>query len=266
VSLNLEREITSGLSGRASYVYKNMRNVWDEIDTVRTPAYTIPFTINDPGPDNLPGTGDEQTFQTFDRPATIGSNRVYTSLEDNKADFHNLELAVNRRFSGRWMMLSSFGYTWSDMRHTAAAARTYSYRPSDRLFGDDGYETSTPWNYKIIGRYTLPYEVGLSGSWKVQSGFNYGRTIAVPFPGDGQRTVRVEPITANRYPNVQILDVRVDKGFSFGRYGKFTAMLDAFNLTNSGVVTSARTTVVNYQEVLAILNPRVVRFGVRYDF
>jgi hypothetical protein len=43
-------------------------------------------------------------------------------------------------------------------------------------------------------------------------------------------------------------------------------MLDAFNLTNSGVVTSARTTVVNYQEVLAILNPRVVRFGVRYDF
>jgi hypothetical protein len=24
--------------------------------------------------------------------------------------------------------------------------------------------------------------------------------------------------------------------------------------------------VVNYQEVLAILNPRVVRFGVRYDF
>jgi hypothetical protein len=266
VSVNLEREITSGLSGRASYVYKNMRNVWDEIDTIRTPAYTIPFTINDPGPDNLPNTGDEQTFQTFDRPATIGSNRVYTSLEDNKADFHNVEFAVNRRLSGRWMMLTSFGYTWSDMRHASGGGRTFSYRPSDRLFGDDGYETSTTWNYKIIGRYTLPWEIGLSGSWKVQSGFNYARTIAVQFPGDGQRTVRVEPITANRYPSVQIMDVRVDKSFTFGKYGRLTGMLDAFNLTNSGVVTSARTTTVNYQEVLAILNPRVVRFGVRYDF
>jgi hypothetical protein len=152
------------------------------------------------------------------------------------------------------------------MRHTAGGGRTFSYRPADRLFGDDGFETSTTWNYKIVGRYTLPYEIGLSGSWKVQSGFNYGRTTVVQFPGDGQRTVRVEPITTNRYPSVQIMDVRVDKAFTFGRYGKFTAMLDAFNLTNSGVVTSARTTTVNYREVLEILNPRVIRFGVRYDF
>jgi hypothetical protein len=267
VSVNLEREITAGLSGRASYVYKSMRNVWDEIDAIRTPAYTVPFSFTDPGADNnLATTADNQTFQTFDRPATIGTDRVYTSLEDNKADFQNVEFAINRRFSGRWMLLSSFGYTWSDMRHTAGGGRTYSYRPSDRMFGDDGYETSTLWNYKIIGRYTMPWEIGFSGSWKVQSGFNYGRTTVVQFPGDGQRTVRVEPITANRYPSVQILDIRADKSFSFSRYGRLGVMLDVFNLTNSGVATSVRTTTVNYREVLEILNPRVVRFGIRYDF
>jgi hypothetical protein len=100
----------------------------------------------------------------------------------------------------------------------------------------------------------------------VQSGFNYGRTTVVQFPGDGQRTVRVEPITANRYPSVQILDIRADKSFSFSRYGRLGVMLDVFNLTNSGVATSVRTTTVNYREVLEILNPRVVRFGIRYDF
>ena len=68
------------------------------------------------------------------------------------------------------------------------------------MFGDNGYETSTLWNYKIIGRYVLPYDIGFSGSWKVQSGFNYGRTISVTFPVEGARNIRVEPIDSNRYP------------------------------------------------------------------
>lgn len=268
ISVNLERELRPSLSGRVSYVYKNMRNVWGEVDAIRTPAYTIPYTINDPGPDNLAGTGDEQTFDTFDRPATIESDRVYTNPEGNDADFHNVEIGINRRFTGKWLLLSSFGYTWSTMLHdTTGYGRFFSYRPSRRMFGDeDGLETSTLWNYKVIGRYVLPYGFGVSGSWKVQSGQQYGRTISVNFPGDGQQTVRVEPITTNRYPTVGILDFRADKSFSFGRFGKLTGMFDVFNLTNAGTATTVRLTTVNYREVTAILDPRIVRFGLRYDF
>ena len=269
ISTNLEREIVEGLSGRVSYVYKNMRNIWDEVDAIRTPAYTIPFTINDPGPDNRPGTGDEQTFQTFDRPATIGQDRVYTNPDDNKADFHNVEIAANRRFAGRWMLLSSFGYTWSNMLHDSTGyGRFYSYRPARRLFGENGFETSTLWNYKLVGRYALPWDIGVSGSWKIQSGQNYGRTISVAFPGDSTQTVRVEPITANRYPTVAILDVRLDKSFRIGRTGKVTGMLDAFNLSNSGTITAFRQTTASglYREVTGILDPRIVRIGLRVDF
>ncbi len=268
VSVNVERELREGLSGRASYVYKNMRNIWAEIDTIQTPAYTVPFTISDPGPDNRLGTGDEQTFQTFDRPAGLGEDRVYTNPEGNDADFHTAELAVNRRFSGRWMMLTSFGYTWSTMLHdTTGFGRFFSYRPARRLFGDeDGHETSTFWNYKIIGRYTFPWDIGFSGSWKVQSGQQHGRTISVPFPGDGTQTVRVEPVTANRYPTVQILDFRFDKAFRFGKFGRFTGMVDVFNVINASPATTVRLTTVNYREVTAILDPRIVRFAVRYNF
>jgi hypothetical protein len=267
VSTNLEREIRENLSGRVSYVYKNMRNVWAEQDAIRTPAYRTPYTIADPGPDGVAGTGDDKTFQTFDRPATIGTDRVYTNPDNNKADFQNVEFAVNRRFSGKWMLLSSFGYTWSNMLHdTTGYQRFYSYRPARRLFGEDGFETSTLWNYKIIGRYVMPYDIGFSGSWKVQSGQMYGRTISVAFPGDGTQTVRVEPINSHRYPNVQILDFRVDKTMRFGKAGRLTGMIDIFNTTNSGTVTAFRTTTVNYREVTGLLDPRIVRFGVRYDF
>jgi hypothetical protein len=244
-----------------------MRNVWAEVDTVRAPAYTIPYTVIDPGPDNRVGTGDEETFQTFDRPASIGSDRVYTNPEGNDADFHNLEFAVNRRFANRWMLLTSFGYTWSNMLHDETGfGRFYSYRPVRRLFGDEnGFETSTLWNYKVIGRYLLPFDVGVSGSWKVQSGQQYGRTLQVTFPGDSQQTFRVEPVTANRYPTVSILDFRFDKSFTMGR-AKITGMLDIFNALNSGTVTGFRVTTVNYKEVTGLLDPRVVRVGLRLGF
>ena len=275
VSMNLEREIRSGLSGRASYVYKNMRNVWGEIDVVRAEAYTVPFSFTDPGLDRVTGTADDQVFNTIALPGGVGTDRVFTNTDDD-ADFHNVEFAVNRRFSDRWMMLTSFGHTWSTMYHVNTlgnAARpgivTTTYRPVDRLFGDNGLETSTLWNYKIIGRYVMPWEIGLSGSWKVQSGFNYARTMSVTLPVEGARTVRVEPIDTNRYPTVEILDVRADKSFRFGRYGTATLQLDIFNLTNAGTVTTVRVTntaTAPFNEVTAILNPRVVRAGIRFAF
>ncbi len=270
ISLNLEREISSGLSGRVSYVYKNMRNVWGEIDLARAANYTAPFTINDPGADRVVGTGDDQTFQTRALASTVAQDRTYTNNELANADFNNFEVAVNRRFSGKWMLLASSGMTWSKMVHTAAGGRTFVYRPVDLMWGENGRETSTLWNYKIVGRYVAPWDIGVSGSWKVQSGFNFGRTISVAMPGgDGNRTVRVEPITNHRYPNVSILDFRLDKSFDGGRFGKLTPMLDVFNVLNSGVPTTVRTTntaAAPFQEVTAILNPRVIRFGVRFNF
>ncbi len=228
------------------------------------------------------GTADDQTFQTFDRPLScptvptpgcVQSDRVYTNPANNKADFSTVEVALNRRFTNKWMLLTSFGYTWLNQIHSASTTvssgngQNFSYRPADLMFGDNGYETSTLWNYKVIGRYSLPYDFGFSGSWKVQSGGNWGRTISVPFPGDGARNVRVEPVTANRGETVQIMDIRLDKAFKFGKYGKLTGMFDAFNLTNAGTVTTFRNaTGATYKEVTALLDPRILRFGIRYDF
>jgi Carboxypeptidase regulatory-like domain len=273
LSTNIERELTTGLSARVSYVYKNMRDVWGEDDTIRNGSFTVPFTITDPGPDGVLGTGDEQTFQTFDRAASVGLDRVYTNPEGYDADFQNVEVALNRRMMGKWMLLTSAGMTWSKMQHYSATTptgytRAYSFRPADKLFGDEfGRETSMIWNYKVIGRYELPWGIGSSGSWRVQSGQQYGRTINVTFPGDGARTVRVEPITANRYPNVSIFDLRLDKSVKLpGQAGKVTFQVDGFNLLNSGVATAFRQTTVNYREVTELLAPRIFRVGFRWDF
>ncbi len=276
ISTNVEREIVAGLSARVSYVYKGVRDIWGESDPIRSAAYIVPITIIDPGPDNVLNTGNEQTFQTFDRPATLPQDRVYTNPEGYDADFNTVEVALNRRMMGKWMLLTSAGFTWSKMLHVSNATtpaptgytRFYSYRPVDQLFGDEfGRETSTVWNYKVIGRYEMPWGIGSSGSWRVQSGQQYGRTIAVTMPGDGARVFRVEPITANRYPNISIFDLRLDKSFRLPKQaGKMTFQLDGFNLANSGAITLFRQTTVNYREVTETLAPRIFRVGFRWDF
>ena len=260
LSTNVEREIVQGLSGRVSYVYKNLRNVWGEVDAARAPLYTVPYSFVDPGPDNsLATAADNQTIATFDRPASASSDRIYTNPQGNNSDYHTVEVALNRRFTNRWMLLTSFGYTW---RYDGTA----DYRPADRLFlNENGQEATTLYNYKLIGRYTLPWDIGFSGSWKLQSGDQWGRTVSVRFPGDGTRTVQVEPEHANRAPAVSIIDFRVDKSFRI-RGARLTGMVDVFNAANYGTVTGWRSTTVNYREVTGILDPRIVRFGVRFDF
>jgi hypothetical protein len=69
----------------------------------------------------------------------------------------------------------------------AGNLRSYFYRPSQLMFGDNGFETTTTWNYKVVGRYVLPYDFGLSGSWKVQSGYQYGRVTSVTFLATARR-------------------------------------------------------------------------------
>jgi hypothetical protein len=58
----------------------------------------------------------------------------------------------------------------------------------------------------------------------------------------------------------------VDKSFTLPGRAKLTAMFDMFNATNSSPVTNFRITTVRYREVIALLDPRIIRFGVRYDF
>ena len=280
-STHLEHELFPSLSLRGSYVMKMTRNEWAEVDLGRVNAYTVPFNFVDIGADNLRGTADDQTLALFDlRPGTP-SNRVYTNpgrvgLPGYDGDYHTVEFAINRRLKANWLLLTSFEHTWAtDFRNPAQAstsnlavvrhATAYLWRPNQRRLGRD---SSTFWNYKLLGRYEFPWAVSAAASYKLQSGYNWARNISVALPTAGAETIMAEPISANRSPNVHILDFRLEKGFALGgRRGRITGMVDVFNALNSDVETNFRiTSGARFQELIALLDPRIFRFGIRYDF
>jgi outer membrane receptor protein involved in Fe transport len=284
LSFHVEHELREHFSLRGSYVYKNQRNGWGEVDLLRYNQYTIPFAFEDIGADNVRGTPDDQVVNLFDRPAGLGSDRVMTNpgniegMVDNYGNYHTVEFGVNKRFSDKWLLLSSFEYSWLEdwrqsniststlavLRAQQPAISPFVWRPNQRHLG--AAETSI-WNYKLVGRYIFPYEIGVSASYKLQSGFNYERDQSVSLPNAGAENVPMEAFDARRAPNVGIFDVRLEKAFSLGRPGSVTAMVDIFNLTNSGVVTNARNrTGSRFLEVISLLDPRTIRLGIRWEF
>ena len=285
VSTHYEQELREGLSGRVSYVYKNLREEWAEVDLARVNVQTIPVALTDRGPDGIAGNGDDAALTLYTIPAGTPNQRFFTNPTDPAydSDYQSVEVALNRRFRNGWMLLTAFEHTWlkefvgvgSATSVLSAAGNTKAYSWNRNLRQADR-ETTTVWNYKLIGRYALPWDFGLSGSYKLQSGRQWGRAANFTVPVLGLQTVRVEPVTANRAPNVHIVDFRFDKSVRFpNRFGRLTAMVDVFNLLNLGTPIVFRTQsgnavagepFGNFKEVLALLDPRIVRFGVRYEF
>ena len=178
------------------------------------------------------------------------------------------------------MLLTSFAYTWLDQFHATttntgaldalAQGEAYNWRPNQRLFGDEGKETSTLWNYKVIGRYTFPWEIGFSGSWKVQSGRQYGRsTQRRRSPATSLKASASRTVTANRAPTVSASSTSaLDKSFSFGRYGRLTrhgGHLQCAEQRHCHELLDGRPA-RTISACMGILDPRIVRFGVRYEF
>jgi hypothetical protein len=284
LSFHVERELMENFSLRGSYVYKNQRNGWGEVDMARYDQYTIPFTFNDIGADNVAGTADDQVLNLMDRPRGLPSDRVMTNpgnvpgMPDNSGNYNTFEIGLNKRFSKNWLLLTSFEHSWlSDWRRSASSTSTlgvlrslqpvlttWLWRPNQRYLGTSD---TTFWNYKLVGRYVFPHDIGVSGSYKLQSGFHFARELSVNLPNAGAEAIPAEPIDSNRAPNIGIFDIRVEKTFSIGRAGRIAGMLDIFNLTNSGAVTNARVrSGSRYREVISLLDPRIVRVGFRYEF
>lgn len=76
------------------------------------------------------------------------------------------------------------------------------------------------------------------------------------------------PVNSDRAPNVGFVDFRVEKAFTVHeRWGRVTGMVDIFNLFNQGTIANYRNySGSRFKEVYALLDPRIVRFGIRYEF
>jgi hypothetical protein len=180
-------------------------------------------------------------------------NQVFERWPNWSMSYAGLEITAVKRLSRRWMMNASLttniewfdgGYGWNDSR----------------------------WMAKISFLYQLPWGFNLSGFANAREGMVSPQVINVYTPErrakgyPSSTQLHVEKYGDTRLPDFYNANLSLSKDLRLGRYGKLTAQIDAFNIFNFNHVLARNNILTHpsYGETWKILNPRIIRLGLRY--
>jgi hypothetical protein len=278
MNVSYERQFWGESSVRAAYVRKQVRDEFATRVPARDGQYTIPVqrTVDIRGFDT--GITGQQTFTLFDIPAGLSTQNIVATIPDGEGsyDYDTIQLAFNKRFHRGLFIQSSFDYQWRDELRNASNPSTSplnadpintTYYQNAAVYREVGNrQKNTNWNYRLLGRYEFPYQIGFAANFRVQSGWPWARRISAPLPNLGTVFFFIEPIENNRSDTVAIVDLRADKTFGLGRY-RFRVIADVFNVLNSNAVTNFNLlNGTQFNRIIAPLDPRTAMLGLRFEF
>lgn len=283
----VERQVITDLGVRVGFVWKKDYNGWQQSGLGRPySAFNVPITIADPGPDgNFNTTADNGSLTAFNldstsRPATT----IVENVDGYEGTYKTLEFAANKRYSNRWSMNASFSYTWTNEFNNSYFSNRFSNTVSQASFfgpyglnpNDRNEHEFTNWNSKLSGTVDAGWGVNITPVLKLQSGAPYGRFANIPgctaavtsnCLNYGSQFILVEPIGTRRQDTVAVFDIRAEKQFRFATKARVGVFADVFNIMNSNTaVNLAWVSGATFERATTVLNPRIAKFGVKFDW
>jgi outer membrane receptor protein involved in Fe transport len=268
VTTYVEREVAPNFGVRTGFVWNGRRQVRGTIRADRPfDGYTVPVPIRDPGPDGRAGTADDgATFTAYNlAPQYTGLPAVNltANLPDAaNSDYYTWELTATKREGGRWSLLASVAETWSHETNLAGGA---SFTPNALINTDDARNMFKTWQAKVNASVRLPWDVRMTPIYRHQSGMPFGRTFVATL-NYGNATILAEPYDAERTPNINVFDVRSEKGVTVNR-ARLTGFFDVYNIFNTNAEQALSVSSgSSFLRPTAITPPRVARVGVKVQW
>ena len=281
---SIDQEITAGLQARFSFIRIFEKNLYQIVnDAIPVSAYNIPVAVTDPGRDGVTGTSDDRQLQFF------GVDARYRGLQDlvltntgASNNFSTFNFILTKRMNEKWQLLGGYTLIRRNRWESSSTTTDVGGLPNDlnqRLYpgigtGDTAIH-SWEWEFQMSGTYQLPRGISVSSVLKSQKGQAYNRVLnysdvlrASSAILSSASSFSVEPFGTFFLPAVTIWDLRASKQFTLKERHKLDAMFDLFNVPNASTILAVdRTTGPNFNKrVTQILNPRIFRLGVRYNF
>ena len=271
-SLTIEHELIPGMAMRVTGFYGKNVNTYRLQNNLRPyDLYTIAITNRDPGPDNRVGTADDPgTSVTYYEYPTAYAARTFQQpmlINDSKADanYKSFEVAVSRRLAGRWQVMGSYSATRTHEPWVANTGSIISYDPNAEIIAANN---TWEWLGRASGAYHFPADVVVSANFEHRSGDPQARTVSFT----GGRTIRsitlrAEPIGSMRLPNINLMDIRVEKSFRLAPGQSVEVWLNVYNMLNINTITG-RTILSgpNFGRPTSIVPPRVAEVALSYTF
>lgn len=273
VNAFVERQLVPDMGLRVGYVYKKLNDMLRLRDLGRpSELWSVPFQVNDPGPDGLAGTPDDgKPFLAYNLSTVTVSRFEWQSREDYDHWYKNLDITLNKRMAQRWSLLATFLYTWNH--------RTWFGAPNNPNEAYNNVADSTIWTFKLFGTYEGPYGILISPVLRHQAGDPIPRRMSVSTNG-GTFTMVLEPEGSYREDHVTIVDLRAEKQFRLGatRVGLF---FDLYNLANANAAETQDSIIgrrvvrqpdgsslelPRFLRPTVIIAPRIAKFGFKLTF
>ncbi len=230
------------------------------------------------------------------RPGVSTRNGFDLTNGEREQELKSASLTLHKRLSNRWMMRGHLSYqSWK--WHIPGGANE---DPTDTLGGGivDGTEVlqgsgfaSGPkgnvfingrWSYNLNGMYQIapdrPWGFNVAANLTGREGYplryadRINRATIADNGGSGLDVpLRADP-NAFRYPNVHVVDLRIEKELSFSDFGVtlgvdvFNALNESYVLQRQGVLAENGTPLASAGSVLETLSPRIFRLGARLSF
>jgi hypothetical protein len=136
------------------------------------------------------------------------------------------------------------------------------------------YMVLPKYQFVANGMYQAKWGVNLGANWVLRQGY------AIPYfrsrvaTGDPLLNLKnvlvVDDVTRFRLPSVSSLDARFEKAFKI-RTANLMFDLDVFNIANAATVLGKQydlrlTGPTGFDKILEVMNPRILRLGLRVNF
>ncbi len=301
--LGVDHELVKDFRLGLQFIYKENKNIVEDVDKNNgyDPLATddqgnliwLPYDFVDPGWDGEWGTDDDKNMTVYGladgRPTRTWQG---TNPPDAKRTYTAVVLTFDKRMSSGWQLQGSVLYS----AFRGNAAPTYGATEGESSMFDNpnvmlnSYAPTSfdrPFQLKLIGSVILPLDIIFTGYFQARSGSPWRRTIErVYFPSslatqDTYTWVAPEKNGSRRNPPYTMLDIRIEKAFAIGDFGKLSLYLDAFNLGGrSGYSVNGNPypriwyyrdppeidLSSGYGDVTSAYGVRSVRFGAKFSF
>ena len=296
LQFGVDREVMPnfGISGTftwrhfTNFVWRNNGLTGADYRQIDTFTGTLPAV----GSFSIPIYGVAPGRMPADRAATI-----YRERDGYTQRFLGFEIAATKRLSNRWM--ARFGFSTNNhteyfdspaahgdptpliVSNAGLSSVNLGTGPNMdggkvmRLSSGSGksgiYQVLPSYQFVATGLYQAPWGINLAANMVNRQGFStpYFRSqVSTADPNSRLKSVLlVDDVGENRLPSVTSLDARIGKEFAFNRV-RFNVDIDVFNVLNENVVLGRQydLRVTTADQVLEIMNPRVLRLGLRFNF
>lgn len=285
IVLGLEHEVMRNFGVSLNYTWRNYTDFnWTQTDGVRADDYILAGYV----------TGNRSPIGPYNVPfynvnsAAVPSDfaRVHEKREGYSQKYWGVEIAATKRMSDRWMMRMA----WSTNDHReyfngASSQGDPTAKPSAPN-KDGGFVITQSTNsgksgiYMALPKYQFIHTMAYEMKYNILLGMNYLYRQGYSTPyfqsqvagssdalGGTKSVLLVNDVSAYRLPNVHSLDGRISYALNIDRT-RIHVDFDVFNLlnTNTTLQKVLDTRLSTFNQVREIMNPRIMRLGLRVTF